>query len=80
MSKITLFTLVVSLLLMASSVDAQESGKPESLKERTGYALGVIIGTNLKKSGMELDVDQFAAAFNAVLKGGKLALNDEEIE
>ncbi len=67
MRKITLFTLVGSLLLMASSANAQEAAKPKSLKERAGYAFGVMIGTQLKTSGMDLDAKQFAAAFEAVM-------------
>jgi len=80
MQKITLFTLVGSLLLMAGSVNAQEAAKPKSLKERAGYAFGVMIGTQLKNSGMDLDPDQFAAALNSIMKGEKLAMSEEEIQ
>ena len=80
MRKITLFTLVGSLLLVAGSANAQEAAKPKSLKERAGYAFGVMIGTQLKSSGMDLDASQFAAAFKAVMTDGKLALSDEEIQ
>ncbi len=65
---------------MTDSSEAQEAAKPKSLKERAGYALGVVIGTNVKKSGMDVDTDQFAKAIVAVLKGEKLALTDEEIQ
>jgi len=80
MQKSILFTFIGSLLLMTGSSDAQEANKPKTLKERAGYALGVVIGTNVKKSGMDVDTDQFAKAIVAVLKGGKLALTDEEIQ
>lgn len=80
MRKITLFTLIGSLLLMADSGNAQDAAKPKSLKERAGYAFGVMIGTQLKNSGMDLDPDQFAAALKSIMKGEKLALSDEEIQ
>lgn len=80
MQKITLFTLVGSLLLMAGSVNAQEAAKPESLKERAGYAFGVMIGTQLKNSGLDLDADQFATALKAVMKGEKPTMSEEELQ
>lgn len=80
MQKITLFTLVGSLLLMAGSAKTEEVAKPKSLKERAGYAFGVMIGTQMKNSGLDLDADQFAAALDAVMKGGELAMNDEELQ
>lgn len=80
MQKITLFTLIGSLLLMAGSTNAEETAKPTSLKERAGYSFGTMIGTQMKNSGLELDADQFAAALKAVMKGEKPIMSDEEIQ
>ena len=77
---------------MTSPINAQEtgkSGKPAektksdktmSLKERAGYAFGVMIGSQLKSSGLELDADQFGAALKAVLNGEKPTMSDEEMQ
>lgn len=65
---------------MAGSVNAQEAAKPESLKERAGYAFGVMIGTQLKNSGLDLDADQFATALKAVMKGEKPTMSEEELQ
>jgi FKBP-type peptidyl-prolyl cis-trans isomerase FklB len=80
MRKITLFAFVGGLLLMAGSTNAQDEAKPKSLKERAGYAFGVMIGTQLKNSGLDLDAEQFAAALKAVLKGEESTMSDEELQ
>jgi len=81
MQKITLFTLIGSLLLMVASSNAEEvEAKPTSLKERAGYSFGVMIGTQMKNSGLELDADQFGAALKAVMNGEKPIMSDEEIK
>lgn len=80
MRKFTLFAFVGGLLLIAVPANAQDAAKPKPLKERAGYAFGVMIGTQLKSSGLDLDAEQFAAALKAVLKGEELAMSDEELQ
>ncbi len=63
---------------MAGPSQAQDETKP--LKERAGYAFGVMIGTQLKNSGLDLDTEQFAVALKAVLNGEKPAMSDEELQ
>jgi len=65
---------------MSSSIQAEDAAaKPKTLKERAGYAFGVMIGTQMKSSGLELDGDQFGAALKAVMNGEKPLMAEEEI-
>ena len=80
MGKITLCTFTWSLLLMVGLANAQDSDRSTSLKKRAGYAFGIMIGTQLKKSGLDLDADQFAAAMKAVMKGEKPTMSSEELQ
>ncbi|MCF6312774.1 MAG: FKBP-type peptidyl-prolyl cis-trans isomerase [Verrucomicrobiales bacterium] len=65
---------------MSSSIQAEdEAAKPKTLKERAGYAFGVMIGTQMKSSGLELDGDQFGAALKTIMNGDKPLMAEEEI-
>lgn len=53
--------------------------KPQTLIERSGYSYGVMIGRNMKESGIEIDVEQFANALNDIFAGAEPALTEDEI-
>lgn len=54
--------------------------KPQTLKERSGYAYGVIIGKQMKESGIEIDIDQFAKALGDIFAEIEPALTEDEIK
>ena len=51
-----------------------------SLKEKAGYAYGVLIGTQLKSRGIDLDSAQLKKAFDDVFSGAKLAYNEDQLD
>ncbi|MEM1442180.1 MAG: FKBP-type peptidyl-prolyl cis-trans isomerase [Verrucomicrobiota bacterium] len=59
---------------------AEETPKPESLTERVSYAYGLSIAEQLGERGVEIDLNQFIAAFNTFTEGGEPALSREDIE
>lgn len=67
--------------IMAISLNAADSTPAfKSDKEKTSYAIGIDVGNNLKRNGLDLEVDQFAAGFKASFSGGKALLTDEEVK
>ncbi len=59
--------------------DAAKAGKPETLNERVSYSYGVMIARQLTERGIEIDMKQFAKAFEAVAAGKESLLSEEEI-
>lgn len=51
-----------------------------TLKEKAGYAYGVLIGTQLKSRGIDLDSAQLKKAFDDVYSGATPALNEEQLD
>jgi FKBP-type peptidyl-prolyl cis-trans isomerase len=51
---------------------------PQEQKERWSYAIGVNIGSNIKRSGVELDVDVIAAAMKDMLAGKESKLTEQQ--
>lgn len=74
--------LCVGMVIMVSSVtSAQESApKLETVQDKVSYQLGIQVGMNLKRQGLELDSAIFAKGVATALAGGKSVLTDEEIQ
>jgi FKBP-type peptidyl-prolyl cis-trans isomerase len=51
---------------------------PEEQKERWSYAIGVNIGNNIKRGGVDLDVDVMAAAIKDMLAGKESKLTEQQ--
>src|SRR3989441_12814072 len=66
----------VALVLPARAADDKPAFKDD--KEKVSYAIGVNIGTGLKRSGMEVDVDTIANAMKDILAGKEPRLNDQQ--
>ncbi|MDF1659354.1 MAG: FKBP-type peptidyl-prolyl cis-trans isomerase [Verrucomicrobiales bacterium] len=60
-------------------MNAEETKTPESLTERVSYAYGLMIARQLGERGVEIDIDQFIAAFNTVNAGEDPILSEDEI-
>ncbi len=65
--------------LNTNSMNADEASKPESLEQRVSYSYGLMIAKQLTERGIEIDFDQFASAFQTVVKGGEPLLSDDEV-
>lgn len=61
------------------SMNAEESTKPESLTERVSYAYGLMIAQQLGERGVEIDIEQFSAAFLAIQNGEEPLLSEDEV-
>lgn len=73
---------ILSLAFTSFGMAQEETSaeKPQSLKERSGYAYGVIIGRQMKESGIEIDEQQFARALADIFADRKPILNEDEIK
>lgn len=47
-------------------------------REKASYGIGMNIGQNLKRSGMDVDVDLLAGAIKAVLAGSELQMTEDQ--
>ena len=74
-------TLVACLIfaLAPSFMTAEETKKPESLKERVSYSYGLMIARQLTERGIDLDLAQFSTAFETITAGGEPILSEDEV-
>jgi FKBP-type peptidyl-prolyl cis-trans isomerase len=79
--------LAVAVALFASQVDAQQKGAPQqggsrgefkTVRERASYSFGMMIGGNLKKQGVDIDVDLLVQGLMEANSGTKLMLTEEQ--
>jgi FKBP-type peptidyl-prolyl cis-trans isomerase FklB len=65
--------------LMTSTLHAQDKLDLKDAKQRSSYAIGIDIGSNMKRQEIELDSKALAAGIIDAL-GGKPQLKDEEVK
>lgn len=65
-----------ALLMPCAGADDQPAFKDD--KEKASYALGLNVGTFIKRSNMDMDVDVLAGAIKDVLAGRELKLTDQQ--
>ncbi len=53
---------------------------PQEEKENMSYAIGTDIGRNLKRAGVELDVDTLTTAFKQAMAGQPSKLTDQQVQ
>ena len=53
---------------------------PKEMKENMSYAIGTDIGRNLKRGGVELDLDVLHTAMKDAVSGGTSKLTDQQIQ
>lgn len=53
---------------------------PQEQKEKWSYAIGMNIGTGMKRGGVDLDVDVMASAMKDVLAGRDLKMTDQQAQ
>ena len=74
-----IITVVSAIALLPAAVSAAEStGELKTQKEKVSYGVGMNIGTSLKRSGFEVDVDLLAAAIKDVLAEKQTRITEQE--
>jgi FKBP-type peptidyl-prolyl cis-trans isomerase len=75
-------TLAVAVAIVASQVNAQDRigrrGELKSVRDRASYSFGMTMGTNLKKQGVDIDLDLLVQGLRDATSGGKLLLTEEQ--
>ncbi len=70
--------IIVSLFVLTVEAWAQEKGTPKDKKEKTGYAIGVDLGRQMKSLSVEIDADMVAQGIKDTY-AGKPKLTDDEL-
>ena len=68
------------VLLLSFAAAAQDAPELKTDKDKFSYALGMNIGENFHKQGLELDPAVFAKAFAESFNGGETAMTDQEMQ
>jgi FKBP-type peptidyl-prolyl cis-trans isomerase FklB len=71
--------IITAVVLAAGAVYGADGQTLRTEKEKTSYAVGVQMGTDMRKFHMDLDPDVVAKGFRDAYTGGKLILNDREM-
>ena len=58
---------------------ASDDGAPKTLAEKVSYGIGLNIGKNMKKDGVDVDIDLLVKGIKDALAGTKPLLSDAEI-
>ncbi len=78
-----IISIVVSAFLLfgqTSAADEQETKKDSmSKKEKVSYSIGVDMARNIRRHGVEVDMDLVTKGLRDVLSGGKLLMTDDEL-
>jgi FKBP-type peptidyl-prolyl cis-trans isomerase len=70
--------IIISLLVLTAEALAQEKAAPKDKKEKTGYAIGVDLGRQMKSLSVEIDADMVAQGVKDTY-AGKPKLTDDEL-
>ena len=74
--------LAATMALLTTTAAVAQNTAPElkTDKDKLSYALGMNVGENLRKQGLDVDPDLFAKAFAQAFSGGKTAMSDQEMQ
>jgi FKBP-type peptidyl-prolyl cis-trans isomerase len=77
--------LAIAVALIAGQSIAQEKvapagprGELKTVREKASYSFGMMIGSNLKKQGVDVDVNLFIQGLREATAGGKLLLTEQQ--
>lgn len=70
----------VSLVVLTLSLRAEDKPAFKDDKEKASYAIGMSIGKNLQRGGLDVDVDVLAAALKDVQAGREGKLTDQQAQ
>lgn len=69
---------VLAAGLVAGSLSAAEMAAPKTMQEKVSYIIGVNIGRNFARDGVEISPEQVLAGMKDGLSGAKTAISSEE--
>ena len=72
--------IIMCMALAASPVFAAEKSELKTQKDKVSYAIGLDIGTGLKKNEVDVDADILAKAIKDTLAGKKPLMTEEEVK
>ncbi len=73
------FTVVLCVLLAASAALAAEKTELKTQKDKASYAIGLDMGSSLKRNEIDVNPDTLFKGIKDALSGGKLLMTDQEI-
>ena len=73
------WTILAAVGLMGVQVVAEEAGDLKTQKDKVSYSIGVDIGKNFKRQGLDVDVGKLAKGLKDGLAGEKLAMTEDEM-
>jgi FKBP-type peptidyl-prolyl cis-trans isomerase len=74
-----LWALFLITALLAIAVEAQETSELKTQKEKISYALGMQMGADFHKQGLDLDLASLLKGLDASYHGGKTLLTEDEM-
>ena len=77
--KIKLVVIVLSGVLLASQLSAEQTLTLKNQKEKISYIIGMDIGRNLKTQSADIDADILARGIKDAFLGGKPLLTEQEV-
>jgi FKBP-type peptidyl-prolyl cis-trans isomerase FklB len=75
----TWIPLVLGAILLAAPARAAAPAVPATEKEKKSYSMGVDVGRNFKRLGIDVDLDMVVRGLRDGYAGGKLQLSEEEM-
>jgi len=74
--------LATAIVFLTTTAAVAQNTAPElkTDKDKLSYALGMNVGENLRKQGLDVDPDLFAKAFVQAFSNGKTAMSDQEMQ
>src|SRR5512133_4401020 len=75
-----LVTGVVGIMLMSLQVQAQEQQPLKTMKDKVSYGIGVDMVRNLKRQGIEADLDLVIKGMRDGSSGARLLMSDAELK
>jgi FKBP-type peptidyl-prolyl cis-trans isomerase FklB len=77
-TKTSVFAILTSILT-ATGLQAEDTNLFKSDKEKVGYAVGVNLGMNWKRQEIDLDFEQLLRGLKDSTSGGKTLLSEQEV-
>ncbi|HWR73002.1 MAG TPA: FKBP-type peptidyl-prolyl cis-trans isomerase [Nitrospirota bacterium] len=77
--KVNLLTAILGTALLAVQVSAGEPPELKTDKDKVNYAIGVNFIGNIKRQGIDIDLDLVIQGMKDAHTGGKLLLTDDEL-
>jgi FKBP-type peptidyl-prolyl cis-trans isomerase FklB len=75
-----LWIVILGLLIFSSQAMGQEKDVPKTQKDKVSYVIGMDIGTNLKKQGIDINPDVVFKGMKDAFSGNKPLLTEKEMD